>query len=470
MGVAAVSAPVRRCTGKAAGVHVMTGVWGLAALWLGLALIASLLSIWLRISTALSEIVVGTIAQLIIGAVIGSAVLGTDESWIKFLSGIGAIVLTFLAGAELDPQVFKLKWQEATAIGLAGFFFPFLGCAAAAYYLLGWEPMPSWLAGVAMSTTSVAVVYAVMLEYGFNVTEYGKTVLAACFINDLGTVVALGLIFAPFTMKTLIFLGVGIVVFVILPWLTPRFFRLYGNRPSELETKFLLFCLLGMGALASWADSEAVLPAYLIGMVLAGYRRQGSCARPTPEDIDVRTADAVLLHSRGLFCFDTRACRSPSGIFVFLSRQGRHEDRRSVSCHQILQGAKPGGDVHDPSDVDRTDIRDDIVAVRPQPRHHRQGSIFGAGRHGHRQRRRADSYCERLLFAASPVAQERAGSALATAGVDHAAAGCDASRLKRGQPMFTEILDANDGSDPPLAIAPEWRLLIITGFCGGLTT
>ena len=248
----------------------MTGVWALAALWLGLALIASLLSIWLRISTALSEIVVGTIAQLIIGAVIGSAVLGTDESWIKFLSGIGAIVLTFLAGAELDPQVFKLKWQEATAIGLAGFFFPFLGCAAAAYYLLGWEPMPSWLAGVAMSTTSVAVVYAVMLEYGFNVTEYGKTVLAACFINDLGTVVALGLIFAPFTMRTLIFLGVGVVVFVILPWLTPRFFRLYGNRPSELETKFLLFCLLGMGALASWADSEAVLPAYLIGMVLAG--------------------------------------------------------------------------------------------------------------------------------------------------------------------------------------------------------
>src|SRR5271169_7030801 len=248
----------------------MTGVWALAALWLGLALIASLLSIWFRISSALSEIVVGTIAQLIIGAVVGSAVLGTDESWIKFLSGIGAIVLTFLAGAELDPQVFKLKWQEATAIGLAGFFFPFLGCAAAAYYLLGWEPMPSWLAGVAMSTTSVAVVYAVMLEYGFNVTEYGKTVLAACFINDLGTVVALGLIFAPFTMKTLIFLGVGVVVFVVLPWLTPRFFRVYGNQPSELETKFLLFCLLGMGALASWADSEAVLPAYLIGMVLAG--------------------------------------------------------------------------------------------------------------------------------------------------------------------------------------------------------
>jgi len=248
----------------------MTSVWALAALWLGLALIAGLLSIWLRISTALSEIVVGTVAQLILTAGIGSAVLGTDEGWIKFLAGIGAIVLTFLAGAELDPVVFKLKWKEAAAVGLASFFFPFLGCAAGAHYVLGWEVMPSWLAGVAMSTTSVAVVYAVMLEFGFNVTEYGKTVLAACFVTDLGTVVALGLIFAPFTIKTVVFVAIGIAAFALLPWLTPRFFRRYGNRPSELEAKYLLLCLFGLGALATWADSEAVLPAYIIGMVLAG--------------------------------------------------------------------------------------------------------------------------------------------------------------------------------------------------------
>src|SRR6202049_2210505 len=248
----------------------MTSVWALAALWLGLAVVATLLSIWLRISTALSEIAVGTIAKLILGLASGPAVLGTDEPWVKFLAGIGAIVLTFLAGAELDPKVFKLKWKEAATVGLASFSFPFLGCAAAAHYLLGWDVMPSWLAGVAMSTTSVAVVYAVMIEFGFNSTEYGKTILAACFVTDLGTGVALGLIFAPFTMKTLIFLGVGVVVFVVLPWLTPRFFKIYGNRPSELEPKFLLLCLLGMGALATWADSEAVLPAYLIGMVLAG--------------------------------------------------------------------------------------------------------------------------------------------------------------------------------------------------------
>jgi Kef-type K+ transport system membrane component KefB len=121
-----------------------------------------------------------------------------------------------------------------------------------------------------MSTTSVAVVYAVMLEFGFNGTDYGKVVLAACFVTDLGTVLMLGLIFAPFTLKTLVFVGLCIAVIVFLPWITAQFFRMYGNRPSELETKYLLLLLFALGGLASWADSEAVLPAYLVGMILAG--------------------------------------------------------------------------------------------------------------------------------------------------------------------------------------------------------
>lgn len=248
----------------------MTEIWGQAALWLVLALVATLASVWLRIATALSEIVVGTIAQLFIGAALGGALLTGDATWIKFLSGTGAILLTFLAGAELDPVVFRHEWKRAGAIGLVSFAGPFIGCAALARWGLGWSPDASWLAGVAMSTTSVAVVYAVMLEFGLNGTHYGKGVLTACFVTDLATVAALGVIFAPFTVRTLVFLGAGAAAFFILPWLTPRFFHRFGNRPSELEAKFLMACLFGLGALATWADSEAVLPAYLMGMVLAG--------------------------------------------------------------------------------------------------------------------------------------------------------------------------------------------------------
>ena len=248
----------------------MTNTWGLSALWVGPALAATLLAIWLRISTALSEIVVGTLAQLIIGAFMARGGLLGSTPWITFLAGTGAIVLTFLAGAELDPAIFKTKWREAVIIGLAGFFGPFLGCTLVGHLVLGWDIRASWLCGVALSTTSVAVVYAVMLEFGFNVTEYGKSILAACFVNDLGTVIAMGLIFSPFTLKTLTFVLVSAAVFTILPFLTPWFFRKYGGRVSELEAKYILFLLFAMGGLAVWSGSEAVLPAYMIGMVLAG--------------------------------------------------------------------------------------------------------------------------------------------------------------------------------------------------------
>jgi glutathione-regulated potassium-efflux system ancillary protein KefC len=248
----------------------MEQVWFTAALWLLLALVAVLLAGWFRIATALSEIVVGTVAQLIIGAAIGSAALGAKEPWVAFLAGTGAIVLTFLAGAELDPVIFREKWKESVAVGMVGFIGPFLGATAVAHYVVGWGWRPSWLAGVALSTTSVAVVYAVMLELGFNRTHFGKAILAACFVNDLGTVIALGLIFSPFTVKTAIFIGVSAVVFVVLPFVTRWFFKRYGGRVSELEAKYILFLLFGMGGLAVWSGSEAVLPAYIIGMVLAG--------------------------------------------------------------------------------------------------------------------------------------------------------------------------------------------------------
>jgi glutathione-regulated potassium-efflux system ancillary protein KefC len=124
----------------------MQNVWALASLWAGLALIATLLAIWFKISTALSEIVVGTVAQLIIGAIVGPLGLAAKTEWSTFLAGTGAIVLTFLAGAELDPVIFRTKWKEATAVGLVCFFGPFLGCTAVAHYVLHWTVMSGWQA------------------------------------------------------------------------------------------------------------------------------------------------------------------------------------------------------------------------------------------------------------------------------------------------------------------------------------
>lgn len=246
----------------------MTNMLSLAALWIGLAMIAALLSSWLGIAAALCEIIVGIMAQFLLGTWEGHPI-SSNQSWITFLATGGAILLTFLAGAELDPDVFKRKYKEASIIGIIGFFVPFSVCVLVARFILHWEDKASLLSGIVLSATSVAVLYAVMLESGLNKTDYGKTLLAACFINDLVTVLMLGFLFSPFTTKTVLFFAITIILSLLSPWVTSKIFRRFGNRPSELESKYLLLALFGLGALASWAGSEAVLPAYILGMALA---------------------------------------------------------------------------------------------------------------------------------------------------------------------------------------------------------
>ncbi|MGO4841357.1 cation:proton antiporter, partial [Rhizobiaceae sp. 2RAB30] len=91
----------------------------------------------------------------------------------------------------------------------------------------------------------------------------------ACFINDLGTVLALGVVFAHFDLWLALFGAVTAAVLWLLPRFSPWFFAKVGRRVSEPETKFVSLVLLGLGGLASVAGSEAVLPAYLVGMALA---------------------------------------------------------------------------------------------------------------------------------------------------------------------------------------------------------
>ncbi len=248
----------------------MLELYTIATAWLALAVLSTILANRLKISMALMEICIGAVAGYIAARWFDQEILKPNSEWIRFLAGSGAVLLTFLAGAELDPVSIKAKAREVTVVGLIGFLAPFLGCAALSYYVLGWGPQASLLAGIALSTTSMAVVYAVMLEYGFNKTEYGKGILGACFVNDLGTVIALGLIFAPFTYKTIVFIAVCVLTFFILPWFTARLTRIYGNRTAAIRTKWIVFVLFGLGALALWSGSEAVLPAYIAGMVLAG--------------------------------------------------------------------------------------------------------------------------------------------------------------------------------------------------------
>jgi Kef-type K+ transport system membrane component KefB len=234
--------------------------------WMSMALIAAVISIRLGISVALVEILVGVVA----GNVPFIAHHVEQTAFTTFLASLGSVMLTFLAGAEIDPVSLRRHWRASLSIGFVSFLLPFAGAFAFCYAVLGWTLHASEIGGVALSTTSVAVIYAVMVETGLNREDLGKLILAACFVTDLGTVLALGGLFANFGALLLVFVVVSAGVLAMLPVTTRVVIRTFGHRVSEPEIKFLLVVLFGLGALASAAGSEAVLPAYVAGLVIAG--------------------------------------------------------------------------------------------------------------------------------------------------------------------------------------------------------
>src|SRR5437016_3730832 len=243
---------------------VTQNVWFVAAIWMALALSASLISIWAGISVALVEILLGVVAGNFLG-------IHATTDWINFLALLGSGVLTFLAGAEIDPRSLKANLRASGLIGILSFGVPFAIVWLFAQFILGWPLHQAQIAGVALSTTSVAVVYAVMIEGGYSETAMGKTILAACFITDFGTVLALGVLFANFNMWLVVFVVVMCVVLWFMPRWTQSIIERFGaTRVSEPEVKFIFFILFFLGGLAAIAKSEAVLPAYLVGLVVAG--------------------------------------------------------------------------------------------------------------------------------------------------------------------------------------------------------
>lgn len=244
----------------------------IAAVWIGLALAASLVSIRLGISVALIEIGIG---------VLGGNLLGLATTpWIDFLASFGAVLLTFLAGTEIDPGALRRHLRPSLVIGGISFAVPAVAAFHFAYVGLGWSLQAAEIAGLALSTTSVAVVYAVMIESGVASRELGKLILAACFVTDLGTVLFLGVLFADVDPLLVGFALVTGIALAVVPRLMRLLVARVPGRVSEPEIKFLFLVLLGLGGLAQAAGSEAVLPAYLLGVAVAG----------------VFVADRVLVH------------------------------------------------------------------------------------------------------------------------------------------------------------------------------
>jgi Kef-type K+ transport system membrane component KefB len=226
-------------------------------------LVASTISVELGFSVALIE--------LGLGVVVGNATSVSIPGWLSFIGSFAGVVLTFLAGAEVDVPQLKREWKASISIGVVSFFAPFAVVGLLAYYGLGWNHRQAEIAGIALSTTSLAVVYAVLVETGLNQTIVGKRLMSATFITDLGTVAALSILFIKPTLWILPFVAVSVFLVAGLPKVAPWFFSRYGDRVIEPEIKLVFACLFLLMWLGDRSHSQAVLPAFVLGLVMSSH-------------------------------------------------------------------------------------------------------------------------------------------------------------------------------------------------------
>jgi Kef-type K+ transport system membrane component KefB len=234
-----------------------------AALLAGTVLIASTISVEIGLSVALIE--------LLAGVVVGNMFNLAVPDWLSFLGSFAGILLTFQAGAEVDVPQFRREWHASLSIGLASFFAPFAVVGLVAYYGLGWNHRQAEIGGLALSTTSLAVVYAVLVETGLNREMVGKRLMSATFVTDIATVAGLTVLFAKPTIWVVPFVVVSVALIAGLPIGAPWFFGRYGDRVIEPEIKLVFAALFLLMWLGERANSQAALPAFILGLVMSSH-------------------------------------------------------------------------------------------------------------------------------------------------------------------------------------------------------
>ena len=238
----------------------------LAAVLAAVVLIASVVSVELGMTVALVELTLGVAA--------GNLFHLQTQEWLDFIAKFGSIVLTFLAGMEVDPAYMRRRLGASLGIGVVSFIGPFVVASTVAYLVLDWSTRASLIAGTALSTTSLAVVYAVLVERGLTDTSIGKLLMSATFVTDLCTALALSAIFIKPNLWFPVFLAVSLLLIVVLPRVAPWFFGRYGDRVIEPEIKLVFLCLLVLMVLADKSNGHAVLPAFVLGLVMSRHYQE----------------------------------------------------------------------------------------------------------------------------------------------------------------------------------------------------
>jgi glutathione-regulated potassium-efflux system ancillary protein KefC len=202
----------------------------------------AVLSFETRISSTILEVAAG------IGLVWFFPEIGKLD-WLTFLSHLGMLGLMFMVGFEIDVRRLRQTWRTSVAIGASALSLPAIG----------------------VSTTSLAIVYNALKERGTLATGEGQIIIAIASVIDVLAKVLLALLMGDLGWGTAIFLALMVPALLGLPRFGRWIFRRYSNSLVEIDLRFMLVVLIGVGFVAeSVGGIHPAMVAFAVGVVMSG--------------------------------------------------------------------------------------------------------------------------------------------------------------------------------------------------------
>jgi Kef-type K+ transport system membrane component KefB len=190
--------------------------------------------------------------------------------WLRFLANLGMLGLMFMAGFEVDVLRLRRTWRASVAIGVCSLLAPMAGVFALCYFGFGLAPAVAGLVAIGLSTTSLALVYHALRDRGLMEKDLGQTLLAAASVVDVLSMIALALLLGEVGWGTALFLIVVVPTVIGLPHLGKWVFRRYEGSLVELELRFMLVLLVGMGFMAENVGGiHPAIIAFGLGIVMS---------------------------------------------------------------------------------------------------------------------------------------------------------------------------------------------------------
>jgi Kef-type K+ transport system membrane component KefB/Trk K+ transport system NAD-binding subunit len=239
-------------------------------------LLILLASIWL-VAVTLRPLGLPTVmGELIVGVVLGPAVLGLIEpsAAIQLLAEIGIFFLMFHAGVETQPVEFYDALKRSLGVAIVGAIVPFSVSFGVAWYF-GFGLVGATFVGLVMTATAVVITLKSLKDLGLANTRVARIIVASCVIDDLLTLVFFGLILGLLSggsfdpNSILLTLGKVILFFVVALALGrvvyPKLHLPFRSEGGKGFT-FVLLMAIAMGLFAEVIGLHMILGAYVAGL------------------------------------------------------------------------------------------------------------------------------------------------------------------------------------------------------------